>query len=129
MRRLQIIGAQILEWMDPDVQAVRRLLQKRNLPVVVAERRDAAVVGPVDEFLARPVRLALERGHQVIAVEVHLVVAAHGSVALEQLLRHVGLARCGQDRRGHILRAPISLITVPGLMTPGQRIKHGTRPY
>jgi len=64
-----------------------------------------------------------------MAVEVHLVVAAHGSVAVEQLLRHVGLARCARIVAVISSCAPISLITVPGLMTPGQRIKHGTHPY
>jgi hypothetical protein len=46
------------------------LSQERGLPVVVAQRRDAAVVGPVEEFLARPLGLFLERVYQVVAVEV-----------------------------------------------------------
>ena len=40
------------------------LPQEGHLPVVVAQRRDAAVVGPVEELAARPVGLAPERGQR-----------------------------------------------------------------
>ena len=81
-----------------------RCSRKLQLPLTVAQRREVAVVGPVEELLARRLLLlALEVRQQVVAVEVDLVVAAHGRVAREQLLLDVGLAGRGQQRRQHVL--------------------------
>ena len=81
-----------------------RCSRKLQLPLTVAQRREVAVVGPVEELPARRLLLlALEVRQQVVAVEVDLVVAAHGRVAREQLLLDVGLADRGQQRRQHVL--------------------------
>ena len=50
-----------------------RCSRKIDLPVVVAQGRQAAVVGPVEELLARRLgRFALEERQQVVAVEMDL---------------------------------------------------------
>ncbi len=65
--------AHLHEWLLPDAHTLSVLAQEGRLPVAVAERRDAAIVGPVDEILARPRCSALERRPEVVAVEMHLV--------------------------------------------------------
>jgi hypothetical protein len=49
----------------PDVKPVMVLAEKGDLPVVVAERRDAAVVGPVDELVARHLPSPLNAGSRL----------------------------------------------------------------
>ena len=104
MRRLvKRRGAQLLE-RRPATPADRGLLlEEGDLPVVVAERRDAAVVGPVEELAPRPVGLALERRHEVVAVEMDLVGPVADLLAGQQLLLDAGLAGGGEQRRQHVL--------------------------
>src|SRR5882672_1771921 len=64
--------AQFLERGFPDLKSLGVLPEEGYLPVVVTQCRHAAVVGPVQELLPRPFALALERGQQVVAVEVDL---------------------------------------------------------
>src|SRR5512147_595764 len=54
-------GERLLPHLEPDPF----LLEERDLPVAIAERRDAAVVGPVEELAAGPRRLAAERRSEV----------------------------------------------------------------
>ena len=74
-----------------------------SLPVAVAQRRDAAVVRPVDELLARPFALALERGQQVVAVEVDLVGHVADLPSLQQFFLDAGVAGGGEQGREHVL--------------------------
>ena len=62
------------ERLGPDLQRARHpLLHEDDLPVVEAEREHVAVVGEVDEALARAlVDLAGQVRQQVEAVDVHL---------------------------------------------------------
>ena len=84
------------------------LPQERDLPVVVTQRRDAAVVGPVNELLAGPFGLTLERGYQVVAVEVNLVGHVADLLALQQVFLHVWIARRGEQRGQHVfMRADV----------------------
>ena len=61
--------------LGPDLQgAGAALLQEDELPVVVPQRGQIAVVGAVEEVLARAgVDLAGEVGQLIVPVEVHLV--------------------------------------------------------
>jgi len=52
--------AQLREGPLPDREAFGFLLQERDFPVLVAQGGDAAIVGPVDELLARPIALAAQ---------------------------------------------------------------------
>ena len=74
MRALERIGAQIPDHRHPqlfigrlpDVHSVGVLPQECDLPVVIAQRRDVAVVGPVEELLSwTRLLFALEERHQV----------------------------------------------------------------
>ena len=47
-------GAQFGEGLDPYVQAMCILAQEGGLPVVVAQCRNAAAVGPVEKLVTRP---------------------------------------------------------------------------
>src|SRR5207247_1027390 len=64
--------AQFLERGLPHLKPMGVLPQKGHLPIVVAQRRDAAVISPVEKLLARPRAFALERRQQVVAVEMDL---------------------------------------------------------
>ena len=55
-------SAQLRERLLPDLEALAFLLEEGDLPVLVPQRGDAAVVGPVNELLARPGTLATQRG-------------------------------------------------------------------
>ena len=93
-----------------------------------AQRHQIAVVAPVQEALARVLlHLALHEGQQVVAVDVNLEGLVAGLVALLELLDDVRLAGAASSVGSMSVCEKISLDTVPGLMTPGQRIAHGTR--
>jgi hypothetical protein len=63
----------------------------------------------------------------IVAVEVNLVVDAIGRVAIAQLVDDVRLAgRCAKGRNP-VVGLINWLVTVPGLITPGQRTRQGTR--
>ena len=74
---LERIGAQVEELRKtqghervlPDIQAVRALFREDDLPLVVAQADQRAVVVEVEELLARARRLAGERIGDVVAVE------------------------------------------------------------
>ena len=96
-------GAQLFEGLYPDVQSVGVLPQEGDLPLVVAQGCNAAVVGPVDELLARPFALTLERRKQVVAVEVDLVGHVADLLALQQVFLDRGVAGSGEQGREHVL--------------------------
>ena len=73
------------------------LLHEDDLPVVVSQSPDVAVVGEVDEALARALfLLAGQIGKQVVTVDVDLEGLVADLVALLQLLHDIGLAGGGQ---------------------------------
>ncbi len=111
----------------PDLQTVGVLLQEGDLPVVVAQRGDVAVVGPIEEFLARPFAFALEGGHQIVAVEVDLEGRVADLLPFSKSSLTVVSPAAAISVGSMSSCAPMSLMIVPGLMTPGQRIRHGTR--
>ena len=129
LRRLKSLGsAQRHERLLPDVEAVGALLHEDHLPVVVAQAGDAAVVGPVDELAARPLRLArgtpapgrIRRGAPCRSCRRSSRPFSRSSLAV--------LSPAAASSVGSMSScAPMSLTTVPGLMTPGQRITSGTR--
>jgi len=59
--------------MLPNTKTHGILLQERHLVIPVAQGRDASVIGPIDEFLARPFTVTFERRREIVAVEVNLV--------------------------------------------------------
>ena len=134
---LERVGAQVVdvrrpqvgELPLPDVEARVLLLLERDLPLVDADGHQVAVVAPVEELLARRLlHLALEERHQVVAVEVDLERLAARLAALLHLLDEVRLAGRGREGRDAGPRARrCRCTTVPGLMTPGQRMHIGTR--
>ena len=79
------------------MHAVGVLFEEGDFPVVVAERGDTAVIGPVDEFAAGPLGFALERGEEIVAVDVDLVGAVADFCALEELLFGVGISGGGDE--------------------------------
>src|SRR3954464_924268 len=84
--RVKLGQAQLDERLLPDVEAVRALLEEGELPLVVAQRGELAAVGPVEELLAWCFGgLALEEGHEVVAVEVDLVGLAADLLAGREL--------------------------------------------
>ena len=76
------------------------LLDERDLPVFEAQRKEIAVVTPVEEPFARILLdLAFEERQQVVAVDMDLEALVAGLVALLELLDRVGLARSRGQRR------------------------------
>ena len=73
---------QLVERLLPHLQAFRLLLQKGDFPVAVAQGGNIAVIRPIDEFLARPFTLTLERRSKIIAVEVDLISAVADGLSL-----------------------------------------------
>ena len=78
---------------------MRLLFQEHRLPLLVAQARKIAVVGPVEEFAPFVRALAGEQVTLVVAVEVNPEGLAGGGVALQQLLLDVRLAGRGDQRR------------------------------
>jgi hypothetical protein len=71
----------------PHVIAMSILNQERYFVVVVTQCSDTAIVGPVEELLARPLDcLSLECGQQVVAIKENLVFSAIDPFALQQVL-------------------------------------------
>ena len=94
---------------------LRVLLEERGFPLLVADGHQVAVVGPVDELLARRLlHLALEERHEVVAVEVDLEVLAVGLVALLHLVDEVRLARGGGESGDQVLVGTDVVDHLPG---------------
>src|SRR5271155_2435613 len=74
--------SQLLERRLPYGQTQGILSQECHLPVVVTQRRDAAVVGPVDKLMTRPRSGALECGPKIVTVEMNLIVSIADLLAL-----------------------------------------------
>ena len=82
------------------MRARRPLFGEDELPVLVTQGEQVAVVAEIEELPARALRfLAGEVRQDVVAVEVDLVGHVAHVVALEQLLLHVGVAGGGKQRR------------------------------
>ena len=79
------------------------LLHEHDLPAVVAQAGEVAVVGPVEELLALARARAGKHVALVVAVEVDLEGLAGGLVAVEQLLLDVRFAGGGDERRHPVL--------------------------
>ena len=82
---------------------MRFLLGKDDLPLVVAQADETAVVVPVEELVARTGRLAGERIGDVVAVKMDLEGLVADLHALSQLLLDVRHAGGGQDCGQHVL--------------------------
>ena len=97
---LERVGSQALQFREtqrhrrilPHGEPVGPLLHEDDLPSVVAETAEAAVVGPVEELPSRADRLPCQQGSQVVPIEVDLESLARGVLALGQLLLDLGLA-------------------------------------
>ena len=84
--------AQRREGLLPNVKAMRTLLLEDNLPVVVTQADERAIIVPVEELVTRTGSLAGESVGEVVAIEMHLEgLVAHFHTFLELLL-HVGHA-------------------------------------
>ena len=75
---------------------MRLLLGEDELPLIVAQSDELAVVVPVEELVARDGCLPSERIGQVVAVEMDLERFVADPHALRELLFHVGHACSGQ---------------------------------
>src|SRR5262245_52971843 len=91
--------AQLHQRFLPDTEAMRLLLHEHGLPLVVAQAREVAVVGPVEEFAALVRTPAGKKIALVVAVEMDPEGLAGGVVALQQLVLDVRLSR-SSDQRG-----------------------------
>ncbi len=90
------------------------LLEEHDLPPVVAQAREVAVVGPVEEGAARG------RGRRpavalIVPVEMDLEGLAAGVVALQELVDDVRLPRARHQRRQPVLAREDPVISVCGL--------------
>ena len=112
------------------------LLGEDVLVVALPQADEQAVVVGVEELVPRALRRrcycrGAVDGRQelrlVVAVEVHLVVDAVGGVALLHLPTMSGSPAIEQSVGIQSLWLISSLVTVPGLICPGQRTRHGTR--
>ena len=89
------------EGLGPHLQRpLHPLLHEHGLPVVEADREHVAVVGEVDEQLARAsIGLAGEMRKQVEAVDVHLEGRVAGGVSALSFSTMSGLSGRGEERR------------------------------
>ncbi len=107
-----------LEWVGPQVEdlwrtqrrerippnrgAVSGLLGEDELPLVVAQPNELALVVEVEEFVARAGRLPGECISDVVAIKMNLEGLVADFHTLLELLLHVGHAGSGQQRREHV---------------------------
>src|SRR5262249_16584162 len=95
--------AQLVEGFQPDSKPVRALLEEMNLPVFISQCHQVTVIAPVKETLARVfLHLSLEKGQQVVPVDVNLEVLAAGLVPLLKFFYDVGITGGGNERRQHV---------------------------
>ena len=77
---------------------------KTIFQLLVAKAGGIAVVGPVDELLARPfLRLTLEVGQQVVAVEMNLECRSGDAWSLSASVGDIGLTGGGDQGRQPVL--------------------------
>ena len=133
-----LLQAQRGERLGPDAhRAVRALLGEDVLVVALPHADEQAVVVGVEEIVAGALRAVVvadgarhrrEELRLVVAVEMNLVVRAVGR---RSPLRHLptmsGSPAMAQSVGIQSLWLMSSLVTVPGLMWPGQRTRQGTR--
>ena len=105
------------------------LLHEHELPVVEPQRGEVAVVGDVEEVLARAlVGLAGDVGQLVVPVEVHLVGGAAEVGARRAACSAMsGTPAAASSVTNQSLWLTMPLSTVPAGMWPGQRTIAGTR--
>src|SRR5262249_39346093 len=99
-----------------------------DFPVVPSNRIEIAALIEIVDGVTRAGRLlSLEVGQEVVAIEMYLEILIAGAEALCHFLLDVGDAgRCTEGWEQSI-KEMISLYTVPGLITPGQRTSIGIR--
>ena len=96
VRRLNSLGMRSRDkGVGPDAHRSRSaLFHEYELPVVIAHTQHVAIVAEVEEELARAfLRVAGQVGQEIHAVDMVLIGASDGFVALLQLVDHVGRAR------------------------------------
>ena len=96
-------SAQFGEGILPDFESFFFLFEEGHLPVAVAKGGDAAVIGPVDELLARPFAFAPESGAEVVAVEVDLVGHVADLAAFAEFFLGGRVAGGGDECGEHVL--------------------------
>src|SRR5690349_8016188 len=83
----QVRRAKVGELALPHIKADMVLPHERGLPVAHTDGHQVAVIAPVKEAFARALLLvALEEGHEIVAVEMHLERARSHLVALANLV-------------------------------------------
>lgn len=102
------------------------LLEEDNLPLVVAQACEVAVVGPVEKLPALVVA-AREKIVLVVAVEMDLEGLFVGVVAAQELRRDVRLSRRAIRVGTQSSDEKMPLTSVWGFTTSGQRMTAGTR--
>ncbi len=90
------------EWLRSDVESMGPLLQEGELPVIVTQGSDAAVVGYVEVFMVRPLGLLLKSRHQVVAIEVVLEHLVADLLAFQQIFFDVGITHRSHKRWPHV---------------------------
>jgi len=78
------------------VQAVRILSEEGNLPLVITQCGDVAIVGPVKELVPRPFNAAFEGGQQVVAIDVDLERRVAHFLTFQQILLGRRISRRGE---------------------------------
>jgi hypothetical protein len=109
----------------PHVETYGALLQEQELPLLIAQGGELAVIGPVEKFLALAWTGAGQQIALVVAVEVNLEGFACRSA--RSFFVTSGSPAAAMNVGTQSSWDTMSLISVPGLTTPGQRIMPGTR--
>ena len=111
----------------PDAQAFVLLLEEDHLPLIVAEPREVAVVGPIEEGVALG-RATSEEIALVEAVEMHLEgLPRRRHSPARSLFAMSGSPAAAISDGSQSSEAKMPLISVRGFVTPGQRTIAGTR--
>jgi hypothetical protein len=104
------------------------VLQEHDLPPIIAQAGEVAVVGPVKILLAFARPVAGQQIALVIAIEMNFEGLARRLVTGQEFCVMFASPAAAVTNVGTQSSCEtISLISVPGLMTPGQRIMPGTR--
>ena len=100
----------------PNVEPVCSLFHEHDLPPVVSQVGQAAIIGPVEKFVSwRGFNVATEIRDQVVPIKMDFELSAIRFVSFEQLFFDVGFTRSSQQCLEHVFVRTNAVVNRPRL--------------